>query len=47
MKLLKWIRHWLNAGSRAIEAVLARDPRTARFCCGDQPTIADFSWLRI
>jgi maleylacetoacetate isomerase len=38
---VSWIRHWLNAGSRAIEAVLARDPRTARFCCGDQPTIAD------
>src|SRR5262249_16415332 len=23
------------------EDVLARDPRTGRFCCGDQPTIAD------
>ena len=38
---VNWIRHWLNAGSRAIEDVLVRDPRTARFCCGDQPTIAD------
>ena len=26
---------------RAIEDVLARDPRTGRFCCGDRPTIAD------
>jgi maleylacetoacetate isomerase len=37
----RWVRHWLDAGSRAIEDVLARDPRTGRFCCGDQPTIAD------
>jgi hypothetical protein len=32
---LKWLRHWLDAGSRAIEDVLVRDPRTGRFCCGD------------
>jgi maleylacetoacetate isomerase len=37
----KWLRHWLDTGSRAVEDVLARDPRTGRFCCGDQPTIAD------
>jgi maleylacetoacetate isomerase len=37
----RWVRHWLDAGSRAIEGVLARDPRTGRFCCGDRPTIAD------
>jgi maleylacetoacetate isomerase len=36
-----WVRHWLDAGSRAIEAVLARDPRTGRFCVGDQVTVAD------
>lgn len=36
-----WVRHWLDEGSRAIEDVLARDPRTGRFCCGDAPTIAD------
>ena len=38
---LKWLQHWLVAGSRAIENVLARDPRTGRFCCGDRPGIAD------
>jgi maleylacetoacetate isomerase len=37
----KWVRHWLDAASEAIEATLARDPRTGRFCCGDAPTIAD------
>jgi maleylacetoacetate isomerase len=37
----KWVRHWLDAGSRAIEAVLARDPRTGKFCVGDQVTVAD------
>jgi maleylacetoacetate isomerase len=38
---VNWLRHWLDVGSRAIEDVLARDPRTGHFCCGDQPTIAD------
>jgi maleylacetoacetate isomerase len=36
-----WVRHWLDAGSRAIEEVLARDPRTGQFCVGDQVTVAD------
>jgi len=38
---MKWLRHWLDLASRAIEDVLARDPRTGRFCHGDRPTIAD------
>ena len=37
----KWVRHWLDEGSRAVEEVLARDPRTGKFCVGDQVTIAD------
>jgi maleylacetoacetate isomerase len=37
----KWVRHWLDAGSRAVEEVLARDPRTGRFCVGDRITVAD------
>ena len=37
----RWVRHWLDAGSRAVEQVLAMDPRTGRFCVGDRPTIAD------
>jgi maleylacetoacetate isomerase len=36
-----WIRHWLDAGSRAIEQTLAQDARTGVFCVGDQVTIAD------
>ena len=36
-----WVRHWLDQGSRAVEEVLARDPRTGRFCVGDRPTVAD------
>src|SRR5262249_12667983 len=34
---MKWLRHWFDAGSRAIEDVLARDPRSER----DRLTIAD------
>ena len=37
----KWVRHWLDEGSRAVEVMLAKDPRTGRFCAGDQVTIAD------
>jgi glutathione S-transferase len=37
----KWIVHWLDEGSKAAEAMLARDKRTGTFCCGDKPTIAD------
>lgn len=37
----KWVRHWLDTGSRAVEEVLARDPRTGKFCVGDQVSIAD------
>src|SRR3954464_11547239 len=38
---MKWLTHWLDLASRAIEDTLARDPRTGRFCVGDSPTIAD------
>ena len=38
---MQWLKHWLDLASRTIEDVLARDPRTGRFCCGDRPTIAD------
>jgi maleylacetoacetate isomerase len=37
----KWVRHWLDTGSRAVEEVLTRDPRTGTFCVGDAVTIAD------
>jgi len=38
---LKWIRHWINEALRAIESHLANDGQTGRYCCGDQPTLAD------
>ena len=36
-----WQVNWFTAGYRAMEARLAGDPDTGRFCHGDQPTIAD------
>lgn len=38
---MKWIRHWNDTASNAVEAILASDPRTGKFCVGDTPTIAD------
>lgn len=37
----RWVRHWIDAGLAAVEALLARDPATGRFCHGDTPTLAD------
>jgi maleylacetoacetate isomerase len=39
--LHSWLRHWLDLGTASLEAMLARDPRTGRFCVGDAPTLAD------
>jgi maleylpyruvate isomerase len=36
-----WYRHWILEGFAALEAHLARDPQTGRFCHGDAPTLAD------
>jgi len=38
---LKWIRHWFNEGSRAIESHLAGEKDTGRYCHGDRVTLAD------
>ena len=38
---LVWYRHWCAVGLAALEATLARDSRTGRFCHGDTPTLAD------
>jgi len=38
---MNWIRHWNDTASAALEAVLASDPRTGKFCVGDSPTVAD------
>ena len=36
-----WYNHWIVAGFRGIEMMLADDPRTGRFCFGDTPGLAD------
>jgi maleylacetoacetate isomerase len=36
-----WTRYWIDTGFEAIEARLASDAATGRFCHGDAPTIAD------
>ncbi|TFW13893.1 maleylacetoacetate isomerase [Duganella callida] len=38
---LGWQQYWLRTGLTALEALLAQDPRTGRYCHGDTPTIAD------
>jgi maleylacetoacetate isomerase len=38
---MNWIRHWNDTASAALEAILASDPRTGKFCVGDSPTVAD------
>lgn len=36
-----WYRHWCEVGLAAVEAMLAHDARTGRFCHGDTPGLAD------
>src|SRR5690606_22024421 len=36
-----WVKHWIQAGFRAFEALLADNPSTGEFCDGNLPTIAD------
>jgi maleylacetoacetate isomerase len=38
---MKWIKHWMDTASTALEEMLARDPRTGTYCVGDTPSIAD------
>jgi maleylacetoacetate isomerase len=37
----EWHRHWIAEGFDALEALLAGDDRTGRFCHGDEPGLAD------
>jgi maleylacetoacetate isomerase len=36
-----WCRHWIGRACEALEANLASDRRTGKFCHGDAPTLAD------
>jgi maleylacetoacetate isomerase len=36
-----WYKYWIDVGLEALEAAVARDPATGRFCHGDAPTLAD------
>ena len=38
---LAWYRHWIAEGFAALEAMLANDSRTGRYCHGDTPGMAD------
>jgi maleylacetoacetate isomerase len=38
---MKWLTHWVDLASHAVEQTLARDSRTGKFCIGDVPTLAD------
>jgi maleylacetoacetate isomerase len=37
----KWLKHWLEEGNLALEALLSRGGRAGRFCLGDMVTLAD------
>ncbi|SOE70630.1 maleylacetoacetate isomerase [Burkholderia sp. D7] len=38
---LRWMRHWMQVGLEALEALLAETGASGRFCHGNQPTLAD------
>lgn len=37
----RWYQHWVALGLQALEARVANDSRTGRFCHGDSPGLAD------
>ncbi len=40
---LDWYAHWVNTGLAALEARLAQEPETGRYCHGDEPGYADIA----
>ena len=41
----RWYNHWISEGLEPLEAMLARDTRTGRFCHGDTPGLADIALI--
>jgi maleylacetoacetate isomerase/maleylpyruvate isomerase len=39
--VLRWVAHWSLKALQAVEAHLAAEPETGRYCHGDAPTLAD------
>jgi len=37
----RWLQHWLDSATGAVEELLANDARAGRFCVGDDRTVAD------
>lgn len=37
----RWAQHWIVQGLEAVEAHLAHEPETGRFCHGNAPSLAD------
>lgn len=37
----RWAQHWIVKGLEAVEAHLAHEPETGRYCHGEAPTLAD------
>lgn len=37
----RWAQHWIVEGLQAVEAHLAHEPETGRFCHADAPSLAD------
>ncbi len=37
----QWVRHWIETGFHAAEALLAEHPAAGDFCEGNRPTLAD------
>jgi maleylacetoacetate isomerase len=42
---LAWIRHWIEAGLAAMEALLAEHRESGDFCHGGSPTLADIGLI--
>ena len=37
----RWAQHWINLGLTALEGLVVAQPKRAKFCFGDSPTLAD------